>query len=127
MANDEQVALLKQGVDAWNKWRDENPDIRPDLREANLGGANLTEANLSYEANLGYEPNLSYAYLFMADLSWANLQWADLNGANLERADLSCANLTEANLAYANLREANLGAANLQCQTSTGRDWSGRT
>jgi hypothetical protein len=31
MANDEHVALLKQGVDAWNVWREENPDIRPDL------------------------------------------------------------------------------------------------
>jgi hypothetical protein len=25
MANDEHVAMLKKGVDAWNKWRDENP------------------------------------------------------------------------------------------------------
>jgi hypothetical protein len=27
MANDEHVAILKKGVAAWNKWRDENPDI----------------------------------------------------------------------------------------------------
>ena len=32
MANDEHVALLKQGVAAWNAWRNENPDIVPDLR-----------------------------------------------------------------------------------------------
>jgi hypothetical protein len=31
MANDEHVALLKQGVDAWNAWRAENPNIRPDV------------------------------------------------------------------------------------------------
>ena len=36
MANDEHVALLKQGVAAWNAWRDENPDIRPDLSGADL-------------------------------------------------------------------------------------------
>jgi hypothetical protein len=36
MANDEHVALLKKGVKAWNAWRDENPDIRRDLSEANL-------------------------------------------------------------------------------------------
>ena len=41
MANDEHVALLKQGVDAWNKWRDKNPNIRPDFRESNLTGADL--------------------------------------------------------------------------------------
>src|SRR5262245_28344903 len=46
MANDEHVAMLKQGVDAWNGWRDENPDIRPDLNEADLSGANLNRANL---------------------------------------------------------------------------------
>ena len=45
MANDEHVALLlKQGVAAWNAWRDENPDIRLDLTEADLGGANLNGA-----------------------------------------------------------------------------------
>jgi hypothetical protein len=46
MANDEHVALLKQGVAAWNAWRNENPDIVPDLRREHLSGMNLTEANL---------------------------------------------------------------------------------
>jgi Pentapeptide repeats (8 copies) len=46
MANDEHVALLKQGVTAWNAWRDENPNIHPDLREADLTGADLTGADL---------------------------------------------------------------------------------
>ena len=32
MANDEHVALLKKSVDAWNAWRDDNPEIRPDLK-----------------------------------------------------------------------------------------------
>jgi uncharacterized protein YjbI with pentapeptide repeats len=52
MANDEQVALLKQGVAAWNTWRGENPNVVPELSGANLygaylRGANLTGANLS--------------------------------------------------------------------------------
>jgi hypothetical protein len=51
MANDEHVALLKQGVDAWNTWRDENPDIRPDLSNADLTGADLRQADLR-EAHL---------------------------------------------------------------------------
>jgi hypothetical protein len=41
MANDEHVAILKHGVDAWNAWRDENANIRPDLRQADLREANL--------------------------------------------------------------------------------------
>jgi uncharacterized protein YjbI with pentapeptide repeats len=52
MANDKHVAMLKQGVDAWNEWRDENPDIRPDLggtdlSRADIPGVNLSGANLS--------------------------------------------------------------------------------
>ena len=53
MANDEHVALLRQGVAAWNAWRHENPNILPDLSEANLSrgeprrGANLSQADLS--------------------------------------------------------------------------------
>jgi len=39
MANEEHIARLKQGVDAWNAWRRETPDARPDLRGAILRGA----------------------------------------------------------------------------------------
>jgi hypothetical protein len=46
MANDEHVAILKKGVDAWNAWRDENPDIRPDLVQVDLRGESLRNANL---------------------------------------------------------------------------------
>ena len=45
MANDEHVAMLKQGVDAWNAWRRENPHIRPDLLGADLSGADLRRAD----------------------------------------------------------------------------------
>jgi hypothetical protein len=37
MANDKHVAILKKGVKAWNKWRDENPDIPPDLNGGSPG------------------------------------------------------------------------------------------
>jgi len=41
MANDDHVALLKKDVDAWNRWRGENPNVVPSLRGALLGGADL--------------------------------------------------------------------------------------
>jgi uncharacterized protein YjbI with pentapeptide repeats len=95
MANDEHVALLKKGVDAWNAWRDENPTIHPDLSGADLSGADLSEANLSN------------ANLMGADLSGADLNWADLGGANLTEADLGDADLRAANLVgTTTLREA---------------------
>lgn len=45
MANDGDVALLNEGVDAWNRWRAENR-IRPDLSGAMLVGMYLSGANL---------------------------------------------------------------------------------
>jgi hypothetical protein len=41
MANDEHVALLKQGVAAWNTWRRDIPAVQPNLRKALLRGAYL--------------------------------------------------------------------------------------
>jgi hypothetical protein len=87
MANDEHVALLKKGVDAWNEWREKNPDIHPDLSGANLRKANLRKANLS-EADLG-GANLSGANLWRADLTMANLSGANLMFATLVRMDLT--------------------------------------
>ncbi len=46
MANQEQLDLLKQGIAAWNTWRQEHPHIRPDLRVADLTGAYLPGADL---------------------------------------------------------------------------------
>jgi uncharacterized protein YjbI with pentapeptide repeats len=131
MANDEHIAILKQGVAAWNAWRRENPDTRPDLSEAKLSGADLPKANLREtilsNANLSgalligadlYETNLSGANLSGANLANAHILWANLRGANLEKAHLSNATLTEADLTKANLQgvfsiSASLVKANL--------------
>jgi Pentapeptide repeats (8 copies) len=97
MANDEHVALLKKGVEAWNAWRDENPDIiRPDLTGANLRGANLSGADLSGADLSG--ANLSGANLTTANLSEANLTKADLSGADLLSATLVATDLTDTDL-----------------------------
>jgi uncharacterized protein YjbI with pentapeptide repeats len=101
MPNEEHLRIIKQGVDAWNKWRHQNPETCPDLTEADLFKSNLMRADLS-QANL-MGANLSKANLFVADLSKANLM-----GANLRNADLSGAFLSQANLMGADLSEANL-------------------
>ena len=46
-APSEHLKIIRQGVDAWNEWRQKNPELKPDLHGANLRGANLSEANLS--------------------------------------------------------------------------------
>ena len=48
MANEEHVRRLKEeGVEAWNQWRKDNPELGPDLSEADLRGAYLIESVLS--------------------------------------------------------------------------------
>src|SRR5262249_37575805 len=56
MANREQLAMLKRGVEKWNAWRVAHRDVPIDLREASFRGADLTNALL-------YRANLSEAYL----------------------------------------------------------------
>jgi len=117
MANEEHLAILKQGVEAWNRWREENPDTRPDLNEANLSGAYLSGANLSRAYLIGTDlskADLSWADLSRADLSRANLSRAHLIRANLHRATLSGADLSEADLPWATFSRADLKAANLE-------------
>lgn len=121
MANEEQLSILMQGVEVWNKWRSENlfveidlsnsnfhvdfPD--PYLREGNLVGANFIKANLS-------GADLRGVRLSGANLSEANLSRANLRGAYLSRANLSEVNFSEANLGKANLERVNLMGANLE-------------
>jgi uncharacterized protein YjbI with pentapeptide repeats len=68
MANRKQLAILKQGVAAWNKWREENPDAKINLR-----GAKLDEL----------------------DLSGVNFSKADIRGVSFKNAMLTRANFSE--------------------------------
>ena len=102
VANKRLLSLLEKGVDAWNSWRRESPDTRPDLRGADLQSADLSGANFSF-ANLG-----------KADLCGAHLNGANFLGAKLRDADLRGAILSEANLCAADLRRACLGTAYLR-------------
>lgn len=126
MANEEQLAILRQGVEVWNKWRQENPAERIDLSDAELGesklsGVNLNQARLRktdlYKADLSgadlSRTNLRKANLFQTNLTGSNLNKASLKQANLGGANLGKASLVETNLSDAELRGANLGNADL--------------
>jgi uncharacterized protein YjbI with pentapeptide repeats len=109
MANQEHLAILKQGVEVWNKWRDEYSKILPDLSAVNLSNANLSYANLS---NVNFsEADLSGADFFRNSLAFANLSRANLSRANVHESILLRANFNGANLdrtcfSGSNLREA---------------------
>jgi uncharacterized protein YjbI with pentapeptide repeats len=137
MANPEHLKILKQGVDAWNKWRVQNPKTVPDLLSADLMGAVLERADLGgvrFEAT-----NLRRSRLGGANFTAANLAGADLSeahlwtmtpreevllgketlelypiGASFVDANLSSTNLSECSLWCANFQHSRLRGANLR-------------
>jgi hypothetical protein len=125
MAIEEQVKLLKQGAEEWNKWRNKNPLIEIDLEEADLEDADLSGAILIkvnfIKANL-VGAKLGKAYFDAAYLCEANLKGADLEEAELLLADLTDADLTGANLTRANLYRISLRGAILRGTNFTEAD-----
>ena len=143
MANGEQVAILRQGVEKWNQWREQHPDAKIDLSGADIAGCNLvsvdlhgadvSSANLSRsdlthadlrKANLAMS-NLEGAVFLFADLAGCDLRGADLRHASLEDArmqgaDLSQSCLDKATLAHANLEDVDLMLADLSSANLTG-------
>jgi hypothetical protein len=100
VADPEQVAILRQGVKAWNEWRSREPlDLIPDLTGSDLSGVDLVDANL-------FSADLDGANLEGARLTEAKLHFAGLRGANLRRADLAGVNLTGATPVRADFGEA---------------------
>jgi len=85
--NPEHLAKLQEGVDAWNEWRSQNPQIVPDLEYADLNQANLENFDFIHAV-------LGKANLANADLKGADLTEASLRGADLSMADLTGATLT---------------------------------
>ena len=118
--------VLGHDEDQWNRWRKAHPRVVPDLRRANLAGANLDRYDLRrallFRANLSgatlWQSNFAAADLRQANLQQAQLNYADLRHALLDRARLVLADLTmvdarDAQLRGADLSYANLGGANL--------------
>lgn len=104
----------------WNRWREENPNVVPDLSGATLSDtvpayprkARAPEANLQ-GINLS-DTNLSDSYL-----RGVNLRKSNLCRINLDKADLRRANLQGVNAAYAHFTHANLTLADLRAADIT--------
>ena len=136
MANPEHLEILNQGVNVWNNWRENNPNIYPDLHGADLISKNLEGINFSKtilvnvqlnHANLAHsdfseanmisvvlrDANLDDAYLLNARVGAAHLERISLKNAVLMGASFRGANLTDANLMEAKFWLTNLAQAEL--------------
>lgn len=111
---------LRKGLDSWNQWRRDHPEIRPLLFSAPLRGWDLTKFNLC-------NANLIEADLRRATLIDTNFHEANLGGAKLNRADLTHANFCRTDLYETDLSKANLTSANLQGTQLARTNFSGAT
>jgi uncharacterized protein YjbI with pentapeptide repeats len=126
------LSILKEGVAAWNRWREDNPASRPDLSSTSLSRQNLQGANFvrcSLAGTHFHNSDLSGANLSRANLSRASLNAARLTSAILVEAALDGANmaetdLTRADFSYASLDGSHLTDANLKSANFTGADLS---
>jgi uncharacterized protein YjbI with pentapeptide repeats len=98
MADANHLALVQQGVEAINRFAEQNPNAELDLSGADLAGR---------------------------DLRSARLMGADLRGANLSDCDLREARLTNANFTGADLRNADARGAAFHHANLTGADLRG--
>lgn len=96
MANPEHLEQLTRGEKAWNQWRKEHPDVRPDLSEI---------AASPYGVDI---------FLDGYDLRDILLAGADLAGVTFSRTQLQRADLSDANLHSARFWKANLAGACLR-------------
>lgn len=122
MADSNHVSKVEEGAAAWNRWREEEPDVMPDLGWANLNGLNLDGAvfvKSSLKLAFCKGCSLAGADFSGANLRGVNLEGCDLRGAvfrntNLEGAHMVGADLSGADFAGANLKLANFDGAVLR-------------
>lgn len=128
MVDQEHFDILMQGVDVWNKWREENPKIW-----ISFGGYDLRRSSLAYGkeyGDLGYVADLSginFSGIELVDTSFKNmcLVEANLSGSNVSESNLSGAHLRKANLRSADLRGVDFSKANLSEANLSGTDLRG--
>lgn len=117
MANEEHLAILKQGVEVWNQWRKQNIDLMSYLRSLDPDLAALFQdvqpAEEIRDAFLS-SANSHKIYVPRANFNTSDFRAARLNGVDFFRANLISTNFEKAILADANLIEADLRNANLK-------------
>jgi hypothetical protein len=101
MANPEHLEILNQGVEVWNKWRQEKTSVKPDLKYTNF--------NVEDSFSIHFDGiDLSDSDLALSNLSSVTFNNAIFRNANLFGANLSYTWIDGSDLSYATLIRANL-------------------
>jgi beta-lactamase regulating signal transducer with metallopeptidase domain/uncharacterized protein YjbI with pentapeptide repeats len=112
--NNKYYPILSKGTENWNKWRESNSQILPDLSEINIKGLSLQHANLT---NLSLsDGNIDNSDFRKADFSGMNagdlcIKSTKLDGSEFENANLSDAkfsgnSMINVSFKYASLEDA---------------------
>jgi hypothetical protein len=131
MANHEHIGILKRGVQEWNKWRQTQPKVQPDLSHLDFGeefeilfdfkGLNMSGAYL--ESSVLFSLNFENANFAGASFQNCNCCATSFKNANLSSTDLQLANLTLTILDGANFDGAYLGNTVFgSCDLSTAKN-----
>ncbi|GMX64359.1 pentapeptide repeat-containing protein [Paenibacillus elgii] len=109
MIHGEHVEILKKGVKHWNKWRENNPDVHPNLR-----GVNFYDLEIEYNCVYG-EPHFESANFSNTDLSSSIIRdgiYINCNFSNstLNYADLCFAYFSSCDFSNTSMRVAKIGS-----------------
>lgn len=131
VANEEHLKILKQGTKVWNRWREDNPEIEPDLSLTRFERLNLEESNLVsvdlyrtwvYHCNLSNtlinDTKVLLTTFSDTNFSGANLSDTQLTGVSflkgsLERATLANSLIFGAEFSSVDLKDTNFSTAQI--------------
>jgi len=127
MANQDHLAILSRGVEAWNAWRDSTPEVRePDLslptpQHDLCASALLSNPEVDLRGSFGLtwtginlvRANMCHAALYHTDFRQADLAASLALGTVFRGSDFSSANLCGANFTNADLRDTKFLGADL--------------
>lgn len=106
MANEEHLTRLLQGAEAWNAWRESEPEVQPDLEGMDLSHLDIARVNLQHA-------RLSSATLTSVSLAGADLRAISANGIQLDQVNLAHADLSGANMRYSDFTDVDFTGATL--------------
>ena len=84
MGDPTHLAKIREGVSAWNAWREDNPRVQPNLTRAELSGVDLT--GVDFRGVGLFKAKLHRAILVGANLRQARLVKTEFDGADLSGA-----------------------------------------